>query len=89
MKDACSCHLFLYGDDSALLLSHKNQTTLESIMSAELTNINAWLIDNKLSLHLRKTEAIMLQNESKSKSVQLPREVLTAPKQQLLTWNVH
>jgi hypothetical protein len=59
MKDACSCHLFLYADDSNLLVSQKSKTMLESILSTELTNISKWLGDNKLSLHLGKTEAII------------------------------
>ena len=39
MKDACSCRLFLYADDSTLLVSRKSKTMLESILSTELTNI--------------------------------------------------
>jgi hypothetical protein len=33
MKDACSCCLFLYADDSPLLVSHKSKTVFESILS--------------------------------------------------------
>ena len=52
-------------------------------MNIELTNIHAWLIDNKLSLHLGKTEAILLGsklklNKSSGIRVQLAGEVLTA-----------
>jgi hypothetical protein len=65
MKDACSCHLFLYADDSTLLVSHKSKTKLESILSTELTNINKWLGDNKVSLHLGKTEAIIFGSRPK------------------------
>lgn len=71
------CHPFLYADDSALLVSRINQTTLESILSVELTNIN------KLSPHLGKTEGIlfgskMKLSESSDVRVQLAGQVLTA-----------
>ena len=59
MVDFCSCDLFLYTDDSALSMSHKYQSTLESMPSAELASGNNWLIDNMLSLHLVKIEAIL------------------------------
>lgn len=71
------CHPCLYADDSTLLVFHINQTTLESILSAELTNIN------KLSPHLGKTEGIlfgskMKLSESSDIRVQLAEQVLTA-----------
>ena len=59
MADSCSCELFLYADDSALLMSHKHQSTIESTLSSELSSVNNWLIDNMLSLHFGKTEAIL------------------------------
>ena len=82
MKDACSCCLFLYADDSTLLVSHKSKTMLESILSTELTNISKWLGDNKLSLHLGKTEAIIFGSRPKlcrssEIRVELGGEVLT------------
>jgi hypothetical protein len=36
IKDACSCRIFLYEDDSTLLVSHKVKL-LESILSTEVT----------------------------------------------------
>jgi hypothetical protein len=47
MKDACSSHIFLYADDSTVLVSHRSKTMLESILSTELTSISKWLGDNK------------------------------------------
>uniref|UniRef100_A0A8C7KAT4 Reverse transcriptase domain-containing protein n=1 Tax=Oncorhynchus kisutch TaxID=8019 RepID=A0A8C7KAT4_ONCKI len=82
MKDACSCHLFFYADDSTPLVSHKSKTMLETILSTKLTNIRIWLGDNKLFLHLGKTEAISFVSRPKlSRSseirVELRGEVLT------------
>ena len=59
MTDACNCDLFLYADDSALLMSHKDQVILENSLSEEVATVNSWLIDNKLSLHSGKTESIL------------------------------
>ena len=65
VKEACSCRLFLYADDSTLLVSHNSKTMLESILSTELTNIRKWFGDDKLSLHLGKTEAIIFVSRPK------------------------
>lgn len=56
---------FLYADDSALLVSHKDKATVETILSNELHNVSQWLIDNRLSLHLDKTEAILFGSKVK------------------------
>uniref|UniRef100_A0A8C7QXU9 Reverse transcriptase domain-containing protein n=1 Tax=Oncorhynchus mykiss TaxID=8022 RepID=A0A8C7QXU9_ONCMY len=82
MKHACFCSLFLYADDSTLLVSHKSKTVLESIFSTKLSNINKRLGGNKLSLHLGKTEAIIFGSRPKlcrssEIRVELGGEVLT------------
>ena len=59
MNTACNCKLFLFADDSALLISGKDKTEVEEALSLELTKIQTWLSDNKLSLHLGKTESIL------------------------------
>ena len=59
MSAACNCKLFLFADDSALLISGENKTQVEESLSTELTKIRTWLTDNKLSLHLGKTESII------------------------------
>ena len=52
MKLAVGCDLLLYADDSALLIRGKSITDIEQKLSEELTKLNVWLIDNKLSLHM-------------------------------------
>ena len=59
MYSAVSCKVILYADDSALLVSGNNISTIEYTLSMELEKLNLWLIDNKLSLHLGKTESIL------------------------------
>lgn len=49
---------FKYANDSALLISHKDKEEVEDILSTELS-------DNKLALHLGKTEAILFASPTK------------------------
>ena len=59
MASAVRCKLLLYADDSALIASGKNVADIESTLSSELEYVSNWLIDNKLSLHLGKTQSIL------------------------------
>ena len=51
--------LLLYADDSAILVSGKDIATVEKALSDDLQTVSHWLVDNKLSLHLGKTESIV------------------------------
>ena len=62
-----SCKLMLYADDSALLVSGKDVNTIQSTLSRELESLNDWLCDNRLSLHLGKTESILFGSPQKLK----------------------
>ena len=59
MAYACGCNLFLFADDSALLVSGRDWEQVENSLSSELSKICTWLSDNKLSIHLGKTESIL------------------------------
>ena len=50
--------LLLYADDSALLVADKNISSVENALQTDLQIVSEWLINNKLSLHLGKTESI-------------------------------
>jgi len=63
MEAVVNCKLMLYADDSALLVSGKSIPEIEEALSAELKNVQEWLIDNKLSLHLGKTESILFASK--------------------------
>ena len=65
MKSAVGCKLLLYADDSALIVSDKCVNNIEKVLSEELHNISKWLVDNKLSLHLGKTESILFGSKQK------------------------
>ena len=59
MSAAVKCQLLLYADDSALMVSGKDVAEIEAALSGELEEIQDWLVNNKLSLHLGKTESIL------------------------------
>ena len=65
MEAAVSCRLILYDDDSALLFSGKSVFDIEETLGHELTFLSEWLVDNKLSIHLRKTESILFGSNKK------------------------
>lgn len=62
INDLClsvDCRLSLYADDSALLFSHKDSSVIADRLTVELTKCKRWLVDNKLSLHVGKTECLL------------------------------
>ena len=56
MYSSLNCRLSLYADDSALFFSHKDPIVIANRLSVELSNCKNWLTDNRLSLHVGKTE---------------------------------
>ena len=59
MSATVKCKLLLYADDSVLLASGKDLAEIEATLSSELESVNDWLSDNKLLLHLGKTQSIV------------------------------
>ena len=51
--------LLLYAVDSAILVAGKNMSFIEKELTDEIQSLNQWLIDNKISLNLGKTETIL------------------------------
>ncbi len=68
MPMSVKCKLLLYVDDSVLLVSDQNPKVVSDTLSRELETCNEWLIDNRLSLHLGKTEAMLRGTERKIKN---------------------
>lgn len=65
MPAAIKCKLLLYADDSALLVPGNDVKEIECTLSKELENARQWLIDNRLSIHLGKTESILFGTKRK------------------------
>ena len=62
INDLCisiDCQLSLYADDSALFFAHSNPSVIANRLSVELSSCRNWLIDNRLSLHVGKTECVL------------------------------
>ena len=59
--------LLLYADDSGILVSGKNKQDIEQLLTEDLNCLSQWLIDNKLLLHLGKTESIVFGSPQKIK----------------------
>ena len=59
MSISVKCKLLLYADDSALIVSGSNPQLIADTLSKELESCKQWLMDNKLSLHLGKTEYVL------------------------------
>ena len=70
MPISVDCKVLLYADDSALLVSGKDPKMVADELSKELDSCRQWIIDNKLSLHLGKTEAILFGTKRKLNYVQ-------------------
>ena len=69
MSTSVNCMLCLYADDSALLFSHRDPTIIADRLSSELSNCKRWLVDNKLSLHVGKTECLIFGSRGKLRKV--------------------
>ena len=65
MNISTNCELSLYADDSALFFAHRDATVIGQRLSSELSNCKRWLVDNKLSLHVGKTECLLFGSKSR------------------------
>ena len=62
---AMACDYPLYADDTVLLSPGKSVTDVEQNLNSQLEYVNKWLIQNKLSLHVGKTESILFATKKK------------------------
>ena len=65
MEAAVPCQLILYADDSAFLVSGKDVNKNEEQLGNELSSLNGRLVDNRLSIHLGKTESILFGSKKR------------------------
>ena len=64
------CKLILYADDSAILFAHHDPDFIARKLSVVLESCSDWLVDNKLSLHLGKTECLLFGPRRKLRNVE-------------------
>ena len=67
MCTALKCQLALYADDSALIASGSNSESVANFLTEQLNQCEAWLVDNRLSLHVGKTECILFGSNRRLK----------------------
>ena len=65
-----NCKVLLYADDTAILYSHRDPRVIGQKLSEMLNSCQEWLVDNKLSLHLGKTESILFGQKRKLSNVE-------------------
>ena len=65
ISTAVRSKLLLYAAFSALLVSGKNTQLIQESLSSELKAAREWIINNKLSFHLGKTEYILFGSKRK------------------------
>ena len=69
MHLSVNSELLLYTDDSVILVHDRDPNVISKKLAEDLKTCNKWLIDNKLSLHVGKTECILFGSNSKLNNV--------------------
>ena len=57
---------YLFADDTNLLYADKNLKSLESMVNDELCKLYDWLIANKLSLNIKKSNYVIFRPRQKN-----------------------
>ena len=61
----------LFADDTCLFLSHKDPKTLETLVNAELSKVNEWLVNNRLTLNIDKSCFILFSGKKDNHTFKL------------------
>ena len=71
MPQAVNSNLFLYADDSCLVLQKKDAIEIERQSNRDFKNICEWFVDNRLSIHFGedKTKSILFASKCKIKNI--------------------
>ena len=69
MPMSVKCKLLLYADDSNLIIAGSDPKVIADTLSFEWNSCRQWLMDNKLSLYLGKTESILFGSKRKLRKV--------------------
>ena len=61
----------MISDNTNLFYTHRNIHSLFSDVNKELTNINEWIVANKLSLNFKKSQVLFFHKPSKKDNIPL------------------
>ncbi len=50
----------LFADDTSILFANKNLDLIEQTVNTQLTNVSEWLLANKLSLNVSKSNFLII-----------------------------
>ena len=62
--------IHLFADDTSIFISNKNLGDLETIVNSELINISDWLISNKLTSNVSKSNFIIIHPPQRKRNKQ-------------------
>ena len=57
---------YFFADDTTIFFSHKNTKVVEKIINDELVHVSNWLVANKLSLNVGKSNVLLFRGKNKS-----------------------
>ena len=70
INDIANCStilkFYLFADDTTIFFSHKDINKLESTINDELSHVASWLVANKLSLNVGKSNALLFRTSDKN-----------------------
>ena len=55
----------MYADDTSLCFKSKELSQLNEALNEDLLHLDAWLISNKLSLNVAKTQSVLVSTKAK------------------------
>ena len=59
----------MYADDTSLCFKSKDKSRLNEALNEDLSRLDAWLISNKLSLNVAKTQSMLVSTKAKRKTL--------------------
>ena len=59
----------MYADDTSLCFKSKDLSRLNEALNEDLSCVDAWLISNKLSLNVAKTQSMLVSTKAKRKTL--------------------
>ena len=59
----------MYADDTSLCFQSKDLSRLNETLNEDLSRLDAWLISNKLSLNVAKTQSMLVSTKVKRKAL--------------------
>ena len=69
MELSVNSKLLLYADDSVLIVCDRDPDNIAKKLKSDLESCNQWFTENKLSMHIGKTECILFGSKNKLNKV--------------------